>query len=313
MTRRARFSKYSRRTSSGGGRGGRILIIIAAVLAFVILSVTVSVIFGYALGGMAEKYGDSLPALDISVEERYSGDKRVRTVNARAYQWGYGVSYYISEGIRDFSVCLRDADGFITYHSDVDVSFGTETDMGSRALTDALLPIHEADGYACGYFYSGAFSEKDEYLREIKKSYEIALIKEAASGGVDDILILGLELENCDIAELEEFISRASIAAGGSVLGVAVDEEDVRAEQKEDFRVRRIAAVCDYLALDLRKLPKSAGSAGAGDEPSKLHSTLDELKYYVRVYSMRLIFSSENSGLCDSAMKWGVTSLQVVE
>ena len=314
MRVRARLNKYSRRISSGGRRRGKVFIIIAAVIAFILLSVLISVAVGLALGERAEEHDGTLPPLNISVGEHYSGNKTVKAVDARTYEWGYGIGYYLSDGITDFSVCLRDGDGFITYHSDVDVVFGGESDMGSRKLSDAVELVSTDGGYLCGYFYSTAFSEENEYLRNIKKEYEIALIHEAAEGGVDDILIVGLEPDAENIAEIEEYVSRAAYAAEDSVLGVLVGADCVKnALDRKDGIAPRISAVCDFIAIDLRHVSSSEGAVDAGTNRPIFYDTLDDLKYYVKVYSARLVFSSENSKLCDSARKWGVTNLQIIE
>ena len=312
MSRRARLSKYSRRTSSGGRGAGRVWIIIVSAVAFLLLSVTVSVAVGSALGNRAQEYEDSLPLLDISVKDRYSGDKTVKAVDAQSFELGLDASYYVSIGIKDLSICLRDSDGFITYHSNVDVSFGDETKMGSRDLSVEVDNIQESGGYVCAYIYSGAFSEEDEYLREIKKSYELALIHEAAASGVDDLLIVGLEVNKENLAEVEDFVSRASVSAEDTALGVLLDADVFKQADDNDRRAQRIAAVCDYVAIDLRNLPKNAGVAESGEDAPELYKILEELEYFVKVYSARIVFGKDNSKLCDSARKWGVSSLQVI-
>lgn len=309
MARRTRFYKYSRRTSSAK-RGNKVWLIIVACVSFILLSVAISIAVGLALGERAEGYEESAQKLDISVKEHYSGDKKVRNVNAVAYQWGFGTSYYISQGISDFSVCLRDGDGFITYHSEVDVNIGGETDMGSRKLSQAVGDIRDGGGYVCGYIYSDAFDESDTYMREIKKAYELALIREAAEGGVNDILLVGIDAGEERVGEIESFLCRAADAAGEATLGILIDPETVK---KDEDLVKRLAAACDFLALDLRGLSKRADLAESEDEPSELYSTLDSMKYFVKVYSMRIVFSSANERLRESALELGVTGVQVIE
>lgn len=313
MTRRARLSKYSRRTSSGGRSGGRVFIIILSVIAFLLLSVTVSVAVGLALGNRAQEYEDSLPLLDISVKDRYSGGKTVKSVDAQSFELGLDPSYYISIGIKDLSICLRDSDGFITYHSKVDVFFGEDTKMGSRDLSVEVESIRKKGGYVCAYIYSDAMSEDDGYLREIKKSYELALIREAAESGVDDILMVGLEIDSENLVEAEDFVNRASIAAKDAAFGVLLSVDSFKQDGGEGKNAKRISAVCDYVAIDLRAMPSSADEVKGGDEKPELYMTLEELEYFVKVYSARIVFGKDNSGLCNSARKWGVTNMQVIE
>ena len=306
MARRARFHRYSRRTSSEK-RGGRAWIIVAACISFLILSVAISVAVGLALGQRADAYNDSAEKLDISVKEHYSGGKKVKNVRAEAYQWGYGTSYYETD---DLSVCLRDEDGFITYRSEIDVAIEGDIDMGSRSLAVEVGDLHESGGYVCGYIYSDALSEENPYLREIKKAYELALIDEAARGGVDDILIVGIDIDAVKTDELEAFLKEAAEAAGKATLGILIDTETV---MDDEGLVKRLAACCDYIALDLREMSKYADSPESADKPSQLYSTLDSLKYFIKVYSMRVVFSSDNERLAKSARELGVTCTQIIE
>lgn len=312
MTRRARLSKYSRRTSSGGRRGGKVWLIILAVIAFLLLSVTVSVAVGIALGNRAEEYDDSLPPLDISVKDRYSGNKSVPTVDAQSFELKDDASYYLSIGIKTLSVCLRDEDGFIYYRSEVDVSFGENNKTGSRDLGAWVENVHGGGGYVCSYFYSSALNESDPYLREIKKSYELALINEAAHFGVDDILLVGIDVTRENIDEVEEFVSRAAKSAGEATLGVLLQTDDCETD-KDDRTAQRIAAVSDYIAIDLRGMPGNSAAQPSSGETPPLYETLEELEYFIKVYSARIVFGKNNSGLANSARKWGVTSTQIIE
>ncbi len=312
MGRRTRLRRFSRRTTSHG-RVSRVVIIVVAIAAFLALSLVVSVAAGLALGKMAEEHENSAPKLDIEVSDYYSGDKKVKTVNAHEYSWGLGTGYYTSIGITDFSVCLRDADGFITYHSGVDVSFGEAAGMGSRTLSDEVDAIHNGGGYVCAYFYSTAFDAEDEYERNIRKSYEIALINEAARGGVDEILIIGLEPTRENIDELEAFVSELSYAAENAAVGVLVSSDNVKLTEAGDYTVSRLRSVCDFIALDLKNMPADAATKKQGQETSELFAFLSDMEYYIKSYSMRLVFTPENSSLLSRSVEYGATNVQIIE
>ena len=302
MGRRVRLRRYSRRTANSG-KGSRILVIVVATVAFLTLSVCLSVAAGLSLGKMADNYNATATNNDLAVKDYYSGDKIVKAVEAHEYSWGLGTSYYHGIGITDFSVCLRDADGFITYHSNVNVSFGESAGMGKRNLSDEVKDTQKDGGHVAAYFYSSALSERDPYLRGVKKAYEIALINEAAKSGVNDILIIGLKPTEENIDELEAFISDLSRAAEKSALGVLVSPDDVKLTESGKYLVPRMRAVCDFAALDLRDIPST----------SALRTILDEMEYYIKSDSMRLVFSTDNSSLMKSAFELGITSAQIVE
>ena len=312
MAGRIRRNKYAKRVSRGE-RSSRLLVKMAVVVLFILVCLTVSVCIGIALGKRAEGY-DETSAFDIGVDEYYSGDKKVKKVDAREYQWGFGVEYEMSKGITDFSVCLRDADGFITYNSQVDVSIGEEADRGSRAISDAVDIVHKDGGSLCGYIYIASFAEEDEYLRGVCKAYELALIREAALGGVDEIMLVGIDVEKCDLDELIRFVSDASIAAGDAPLGVLVNSDCFETSGDERYSVAsKLSLVCDFLALDLRNLSKSNLDDKESDEESKLEAVFEQMDVHIRTFDLRLVFSKDGKSLLDLARKMGAESTQIIE
>lgn len=308
MSGRKRIKKYSRRASRGRRSSKRWVAVVLAAVAFIALCFVISVVIGLALGRRADEYQPD-PKYDFDYKEYYSGNKKVKIVDAHEYQWGFGTSHYLSQGISDFSVCLRDSDGFITYDSQVDVSFG-EVSEGSRKLSDAVDAVHNVDGYVCGYIYVQSFKIEDSYLRGVYKAYEAALVAEASRGGVDEILLVGIEPTSDNIDEIERFVSDMSRAAGDKPLGVLLSREIFSATENGDYRASRIRSVCDFVALDMRDLPKDAD---AGAEESVLFKTLGEMEYYIKSYSMRVVLSTENSSLYDSFLRFGAENVQIIE
>ena len=117
-------------------------------------------------------------------------------------------------------------------------------------------------------------------------------------------------MKNSD--ELERFLGEAARAAGNATLGILLDVETAMAGD-EDGTLKRLAARCDFLALDLRGLSKYADHSEVDGEPDELYLALDALKYYVKVYSMRIVLSKNNERLKDSAAQYGASSIQVIE
>ena len=307
MAGRKRAKKYSRRASRMR-RSSKKWVIPMAIVAFLALCFTVSVIIGLALGRRAEEYQPA-PSYDLEVKDYYSGDKRVKTVDAHSYKWGFGTGQYFSDGITDLSVCLRDSDGYITYDSEVNVSFGEESE-GSRRLSDEVRAIHDEGGYICGYIYVHSFKIEDEHLRSVYKAYEAALVAEAVRGGVDEIMLVGLAPDDDNIGEVENFVSDMARAAADKPLGVLLSREIFSATAENDYRAARIRKACDFVAVDLTDLPKNADF---GREESVLYKTLGEMEYYIKSYSARVVISAENSALYKSLREFGAENIQIIE
>ena len=310
-------ARYTRRTEGTIRRSEKLTaaIIIAVVL---VLFAIVSVIIGIALGDKADKYTVESKYY-FSFEPYKSGDKTVRAVDAYAYTLGADAKGYVSRGVSDLSFCIRDAEGKLSYNSAVAASVGIVQEECGYDLFEEMAYVHALGGYACAYVYADSFKCEDEYLREVYKAYEIALIREAAECGVDDVLILGLDVTTANIAEVEKYVSEAAKAAGKAPLGVAVSRELLALTGNDVYLSSRISAVCDYLALDLRYMSADASKAEEntdsddGEVLSELDTTLGELEYYIEAYKMRVILSKANASLYDFALDLGVSNIQIVD
>lgn len=310
MARVRRRNRYSRRTVLNRDRS-RVWAYIVAVAAFVVLCLMISVGVGLLLSEKAEKYENS-PKYDFDPKPYYSGDKVVKPVNARPYLFGDYAGLLTGIGITDFSVCLRSSDGSITYDTEYDVSFGESAQEGVSELSKYTTYIHENGGYVCAYFYVTSFDVEDEYLREIYKAYELALISEAAQGGADEIMLVGLDVTEDNIDEIEKFVSDVSYSVESAVVGVLIPPETFKLTEEGIYHAARLRSVCDFVALDLRDLPDDADKVEIEGEASLLDSTLGDMEYYISSYSMRTVFSEKNSSLCDAAIALGVENLQII-
>lgn len=307
MNRRRRRSKYSRRTLLNRDRS-RVWVYIMAIAAFVALCLIISVGVGLLL---AKEAGEHSPRYDFNSKTYYSGNKLVKPVDAHPYTFGDYAGLLTGVGITDFSVCLRSSDGAITYNTEYDVSFGEEIAEGVSPLSKYTTYIHESGGYVCAYFHVISFTVEDEQLREIYKAHELALLSEAARSGADEIMLVGLNVTDENIDEIEEFVSDAATAAGTAVLGALVTPDVFRLTEEGIYHAARLRAVSDFVALDLRDLPDNADSVEVG-EISLLEQVLDEMEYYISSYSMRVVLSEENSVLYDALRKLGVASIQII-
>lgn len=312
---RHRIRKYSRRTKSQYKKSAAPIVL--SVIAFLLLSVTISVFIGLSLGKRAEDSAAADKRFDFDKVEYKSGDKVVTGVEAYHFSKGADAASYIAQDINDLSVCIRHKNGDIDYYFDVVEQYALDNMDSIYGFDSLCSDAHAAGGRVCAYLYVGAFEVEDEYQREIRKAYEIALIREAAVSGADDILLLGLEVNSDNIAEIENFVARAANAAEKTPLGVAVSIETLALNDSEIYLAARLRGACDYLALELTHLKISDGESAGRDEngdklPSLLETTLADHEYYIKSYPMRVLLPREHSRLYIPTLALGVTDMQVV-
>ena len=311
---RHRINKFSRRTHSQYKKSKAPIIL--AVIAFLLLSLTVSVAIGLMLAKRAEQSGLPDRKFDFEKVEYLSNGKIVSPVEAYNFPVGSSAPDYISQGISDLSVCIRHSDGVIDYRLDIADKYG-EVREDAVSFSALCSSAHATNGRVCAYIYVTSFAVSDKYERGIMQAYELALINEAARSGADDILLIGLSANEQNIAEVEEFVARAAIASENTPLGVPVGTGLLDLAEHESYLAARLLSSCDYLALDLTHMVQSDGESGGEDAdgqpmPSRLEATLRKYQYYIKSYRMRILFAKEESKLYIPALELGVVDLQIV-
>lgn len=305
---RHRIKKYSRRRNSSPYKKSKAPVVIS-VIVFILLSLTVSVGIGLVLGNKAGGVAaDS--ELDLGRADYDSNGKRVRAVEAYHFPLGANPYDYVYQTIYDMSVLVSHKDGTLDYAFDVADKYnrGGNGEYSFKSLTSSA---HDAGGRICAYIYVRSFDCEDEYERELQAAYEIALIHEMAESGADDILLLGIDITDDNIADVERYVARAATAAQKAPLGVAVSLELIELAKNESYLMARVRSSCDYLALDLTHLKVEDGES-SGEELSLLEEILTENRYYIKSYPMRILFSRAESKLYIPALDLGVRDLQII-
>ena len=307
---RRRPHRYVTRTT----KRAKTVTLVVTALVFLLLCLAISVTVGILLGKRAEELGGAGTAgkYELSYEPYVSNGKVVDPVDAYAYEWGANAWPYISMGVTDFSVKLRGADGGLAYLSEIGELKDFCTFSDDTLLAAEVEYIHNCGGRVRAYFYVHAFGVEDPALRELYKAYEIALVSEAARAGVDDIMLIGLEVDGGSIDELERYVSEMSKNVGACALGVLVPTQLMLLTEQDVYYAARLRSVCDFLALDLRALPENADQVNEGAETSLLEQIAVQMEYYVSSYGMRAVLSKDNAALYEGAKALGFESIQIV-
>ena len=309
-----RMKRYSRRTRAAG-KTSRVPVVVLCVVIFLILSVSISVVIGILLGKRADEVS-SRPKFEFEKVQYQSGGKTVSSIEGYHFAKGASAADYYAQGIRDFSFCLRYSDGTLAYSSTVAESLMIDATDSDASLTRAVSRIKDEGGRACGYFYVTAFEEQNEGLRDVYLAYELSLIAEMAESGIDEILLLGIDVSDENIDSAAEFLARASLSAKNTAIGVALSLDTLRATENEVYFAARMKNACDFLALDLCHLTLSDAEDVIDKEGDTVKSTLETLivqnEYYIRTYKLRLLFSKDHSQIYRSATELGVVDFQIV-
>lgn len=309
-----RIKKYSRRRSASPYKRSAAPIVIS-VIAFLILSFVISIAIGVALGKRAEKE-DGGKRLDLGVEEYDSNGKKVSPVEAYHFPTASSPYDYVRQEIYHLSVCVSNKEGKLNYYLEAAEKMPLR-ENGEKSFAVLCADAQDAGARVCAYVYVTAFEIEDKYEREVVKAFEIALVEEIAKAGASDILLLGIDVGEENIKEVEDFVAKAANSSQNVQLGVAVTEETLRLTENEIYIAARVRSACDYLALDLTHLRvadgESAGIDSNGDrKPSLLEQTLENNKYYVKSYPMRILFSQSEFRIYQYALELGVENMQIV-
>ena len=300
-----RKNRYSRRTALSLRKKRIILTVVSCAFA-------VAVLFGIAVGvgaylkSKAESYE---PREEYNFEDNSPpASDGAEAVQAPMFSYGDYLYGFIQKGYSDLSLSLGTADS-VTFDSSVAKSVAGVS-CGEVRLEDYSSLIHKYDGRACAYFVSSAFELENENLRRIRKAYEIALLCEAAASGIDDILVLGVNVTKENSDEVAKYLSELNSAAGDCSVGIAINTGTLLLTDNEIYIAGKLRSACDFLALDLRYLDFT----DAGDSaPTSLAEYLNQLKYYLSAYHLRLVFSDSNSQFFDEAEELGFSNIQVTE
>ena len=293
-------SRYKRRSSRNIRRSKNIPLILAIVGA-VILAVAL-IVLGATLLGL--KLRDEAARLDSAPEIEYkkpeiqirepAGD--VREVNGYIYSFDKYASDYIGQGILELSVMLRAQNGYIVYNSEIAASVGWDAYKESVDLKEEVSAIQKIGGYICGYTYISSFSDESE-LADMKKEYEKSLVIEAAKSGIDEILLLGIDVKEDNLDDVLLFLSDIKSQAGNTKIGIELEYGEVVSNDIDTYVAQKILRVCDFISLDASSVPCAENGEKLDLEDPESYgdfaTAVEEMYYYTSKMQVRLTFNKD--------------------
>ena len=288
--------KYSRRSSKSIRRSKRIPVIIgiaALVLLFVGIIVLIASLVGVKLRDVAQKYDDVVEIEYVTPNVKVkSHPEPVREVNAEIYGFDKSLGEFISREITDLSIMLRAVDGTVYYNSAVAGAMGWDSIYKSVDLAEKMETMHSRGGYACAYMYLSSFSDESE-ISSVKKEYEKQLVIEAAASGVDEIMLLGIELTDDNTRDVLQFLSDIKVRSGNCKIGIQLAYGDVVTKNPDDYKAEMMLQVCDFIALDASSVPCAENAEELGVTTDKdFYTAIEEIYYYTNGMKIRLVFGN---------------------
>ncbi len=207
------------------------------------------------------------------------------------------------------SVTVRAEDGTLQWHSATDKALGQPA-QSSTDLAGKVAALHQNGSYLSACFAVTSQKEENRGVREIYESYEIALLRELADAGVDEIVLTDLDVTEQTVEEVQDFLYRIKTAIGTAPLGVALPYSTVSRTQSGVYLAAAVRSVCDFLLLDLRTDRIGANPDGDAYTPDEI---FDLCQYDIHRFSMRLLLDKDTAYLCERAEERGIRNWQIAE
>lgn len=305
---RRSVSKYTRRKSASARRV-RITVIICVILAVGIL-IGAAIVIGNIL---KKKLYDAEQIMHEYIEPKYTliqNTSDTKNVNAYIYTFGKDATGYTQKGITDLSVCLRYSDGSLSYHSLIAEELGFDGMDSGVDLKENIDYLHKCEAYVSGTAYLSSFSGENEALAGIYREYEVQLLIEAASSGIDELLIMGIDVTPQNVDEVQKLISDVKTKSGSCRIGITLSYADLLEDKNGEYLASKLLMVADFIALDSKSVPCKENET-IGDTHS-FEFRIDSLHYYMQAYKLRVVFTEDMVELYDVAGNMGINNRQII-
>lgn len=206
---------------------------------------------------------------------------------------------YADDGQAALSLALTDDGGLLSYRSEVADRLSMSI-RSTRSLSLATLcETAESYGiYLCGSFTLRASAEEDALVRSVYLSEAAAVVAEAFSYGIGDVVLRAPETTDEMLSELILLAESVKRLAPNAVVGIALPDFTVAAP--DESRLEELAYAVDYLALDLSRY-------GSDDPAAVAEAQTDALLYYLLRYEMRVLIPAK----AEEAVKETVTAFHL--
>lgn len=278
----------------------------AIIIAVFTLLVTVfSVILGNCLGQTVKEQEKNELESPSPERIRYETLSDVR-VNAKYFDISE-ISYtpvatierWAALGRTSVSLTVRRTSGKLNYNSEIAKALGKDETSGLD-IRELIGTFDDNNIHVSGIFES-SFMFNTEGLNDVYSAYEIQLVGELHSAGVDDILISGLKIDSENIETALDFLYDIRSKYKDAVIGVSMPY-GVAISESGSYVAYMLSGVCDYIALDLSDVYESG----------ELTERLSDCVYYISRYDARILLDSSIGTAVEILEELGIGNWQYV-
>ena len=207
---------------------------------------------------------------------------------------------------------LKSEDSRILYDSSIGLSAGLTVLQGEVSLVKDVTRVQKRGLRVTCAFTVSCFSAPDAPQKTYQRGLELALLREFAEAGMNDILLFGLPAgddsqDQFTVSFLQDLRRLLSELPNPPAIGVALPITNFTMDNTEtgkpdgtdplyagNITPARILSACDYISLDLRNI-----------DADTLAYTLPHIQYaYVR-YSLRLLLNKQSPQAVKEALGHG--------
>ena len=271
--------------------------------ASLLIAVIFSLIIGNLLGKSSNKINtdNSVPTFSYTYEGGAVPPVKAQILNISSANIQASIDS-LRSSVSAVSLYLRRGNGAPAYKSLVSSAILNTT--GSADLLQIIQDLHKKDIYVSACFDSHSFEVEDKTARDAAIAFEAAMIAEIADAGVDDIVILGLPVNDAGIAYASELFKKIREINPNAVLGAAIDYKHIMspngAAAVEDY-----SKFADFCAVDASNAQSNGTSA---------LNVANSLLYAFEVYPLRLLIGVSGDADFEAQSKaikeLGITNIQ---
>lgn len=188
------------------------------------------------------------------------------------------------------AVCigLNDSDGNLLYRSSLTASISDiKTATDATSLSNSISALDRKGMYVSGSFIIDAFEEENKLLQGVKLSIASAVVCDAMSEGVNDVMLTVNNMTEESINALCSMADDIHESFENACIGIVLDESIIVSGERDSL-IATLASHFDYLALNTASIKPDE------DTLEHINSYINAMNYEIIRYGMRIVLPNSD-------------------